>query len=357
MLSKNLSDRVLTVGCEFRPPRGGIAQVLWNYEHYVFNDFRCVVNSRKGGSITKFFVMLKALVRMSVLLTLHHEIRIVHVHTASRNDFWRSTYFLYLAKIFGRKVILHVHGGGFREFYATAPQKISRRLRHADCIVVLTELWRRWFEGIVGDSHVVVIPNVIPEPMQTKNVHKDGRFHLFFLGLITQKKGIFDLLDVLAEHYKVFDGKLLLHVGGNGEVEQLKDFVEKRHLTDMVIYEGWVNERRKTELFALSDAFILPSYTEGLPMSILEAMSYGVPVIATRVGGIPELVADGEDGLLFEAGDRNALFSLLSAVLADSEKLKQMGKKSYRKVSVNYFPLPVIEKLSSVYTSLLNSEK
>ncbi len=348
MLSKDISDSVLTVGCAFHPPRGGVAQVLYNYEHYVFSDFKYIVNSGGGNKLHKLAIAINGLRKMKHTLSVDKKIKIVHIHTASYNDFWRSTYYLNLAKRCGKKVVLHIHGGGFKDFYATNPTKIARELDKCDTLVVLSASWKKWFEEIMPEKKIEVVENIVPKPDKVDREKADNRLHLLFLGLITQQKGIFDLLEVLAENKAAFNGKLCLHIGGNGEVEKLKSLIEEKQLSGMVVFEGWADEEKKRHLFSLIDAFILPSYTEGVPISILEAMSYGLPILSTKVGGIPEIVSDNENGFLFDAGDKEAMRKILIAGLEDSEKLSLMGKSASNYIE-NHFPDAVSARLSSIY--------
>lgn len=100
---------------------------------------------------------------------------------------------------------------------------------------------------------------------------------------IGHNKGIYDLIGVIALHKKEFHGRQQLRVGGNREVDKVKILIKEKKISDIVSYEGWVSGGRKVELLDVSDAYILPSYKEGLPISILEAMSYGLPMISTKV--------------------------------------------------------------------------
>lgn len=352
MISKEISNTVLTVSCDFHPPKGGVSQVVFNYEQYVFPHFKYIVNSGMGNKFFNLAILVGGLFRMLIRLAFDRHIRIVHIHTASNIDFKRSTYFVQLAKIFRKKVVLHIHGGGFKKYFATNHEWIAKELNRCDTLVVLSDSWKKWFETILPRKRIEVLENVVPQPIKVKKKKSDNRLHLLFLGSITESKGIFDLLDVISNNKNVFEGKLCLHIGGNGKVDKLTNLIEAKDLQDMVTYEGWADEKKKSFLFSLSDIFILPSYTEGLPVSILEAMSYGLPIIATRIGGIPDIVSENENGMLFEAGDKEAIEHILFQCLEDTEGLCKLGEKSSKYVG-NYFPDAVSFKLNSVYQNLL----
>lgn len=352
MLPQEISEQVLTIGCEYRYPKGGVAQVMYNYERYVFPRFKCVVNS---GGTSKAGKLLKAIagwLQMAVKLLVDRNIRIVHIHTASYNSFRRSAYFVRLAKLFGKKVVLHIHGGGFKEYFATNSKWIASVLNRCDTIVTLSESWKEYYQSVTNETDIYVVENIVAPPEKGNILWKDGRFHLSFLGLVNEQKGIFDLLDVLHEHIAELRGKLVLHIGGNGKIEELESRIKRYGLTGTVVYEGFVSGEKKAALLHSCDAFILPSYTEGLPVSILEAMSYGKPILATPVGGIPEVVRANENGMLFQPGDKEGMYLVLTQLLNDRELRIHMGGNSFRFIQ-SYFPDKVSGKLACLYRELL----
>ena len=353
MLKKQICVSVLSVGCPYKNVRGGVAQVMNTYSKYVFNPFHCVVNSSDGYTIVKLFVFIKSLVQTFFLLLINRRIKILHIHTASYNSFYRSAYWIRLGKFFHKKVVLHIHGGGFKDFYATNPVKIKYLLDECDCLIALSESWREFFVNELHCQHVEVVGNIVPNPEKCTLNKEDSKFHLLFLGLIHKNKGIFDLLEAIAEQDKEWQSHILLHVGGNGEAQELKDQIVKLGLDKSVVYEGFVTGHRKTYLLNLCDAFILPSYVEGVPISILEAMSYAKPILSTPVGGIPEIVKNGYNGFLFNPGDKNSIVQTITD-LSQNENLRHfMGKNSLTKVQQS-LPNEVSKKLSSIYNCLLN---
>ena len=122
---------ILSIGCNYKPVRGGVAQVLDIYDKYIFKDFRFIANSG-GGGFRNLRILLVSICRLIKQLLSKREIKIVHIHTASYNSFYRSAIFVLLSKVLGRKVILHIHGGGFKDFYKTNPRLIRKILEIAD---------------------------------------------------------------------------------------------------------------------------------------------------------------------------------------------------------------------------------
>lgn len=349
MIDKELSNKVLTIGCRCVPPRGGIAQVLWSYSNYVFESFKFIENSRKSNAFINMFVAFVAMIKMITKLLVDKDIRIVHIHSASGVSFLRSTLFLKIAKMFKKKVVMHIHGGGFADYYKNHSNFVTKNLKRCDRIITLSQNWVDFYNSIGFECSCV--ENVIAEPV-LRDVSHDGMLHMLYLGLIIERKGIYDLLDVIDEHKAEFRGKLMIHIGGNGEVEKLNRMIEDKELQDVVTFEGWVDGEKKVELLNLCDVFILPSYVEGLPLSILEAMAYNMAIISTNVGGIPTLVKDKKNGFIFEPGDKTAIYSSVKAMVFNEPLLATMGKDNAQMVE-DYYPKNVAKKLSEIYNSLL----
>lgn len=344
----DISESILTIGCEYRPPKGGVAQVLCNYERYVFMNFKCITNSE---GINRFGKLLKAVggwIRMCCRLLFDRNIRIVHIHTASYNSFKRSAWFACGAQLFRKKVIMHIHGGGFKEYYATNPQWITSVLNQCDAIITLSDSWKQYYQTITNCPHIYVVENIVTPPEQKKLTRRENLFHLLFLGFLDEQKGIFDLLDALHEYIGMFRGRLILHVGGNGKVKELEERISRYGLNELVKYEGFVSGIKKTDLLFMCDAYILPSYTEGLPVSILEAMAYGKPILSTLVGGIPEVVEDTVNGYLFTPGDKKAMAKAIGLLMDDEETRISMGEESQERIKP-FLPNPVRIKLTRIY--------
>ena len=350
MIDKELCDKVLTIGTVFNL-KGGIAQVLKTYSNSVFPVFKFVGIGSGKNKFSSLWVSIKAITELFFKLCSDHQIRIVHIHTPSYRSFWHTSHYLKLAKLFGKKVILHIHGGGFRDYYYTNPNWIKTILDKSDCVIALTEKWREFFTETVGCHKVEVVNNVIDEPVIKEIKDSNGLLNILFLGFLVDKKGIFDLVDMIAEHKNELNGKILLHIGGSGELDRLNNTINEFHLEELVKYEGWVVSDKKNELLNLCDVFILPSYVEGLPISILEAMSYGKIVIATPVGGIPDLLNDN-NGYLIKPGDKDAMFSTVMDIIKNRTSAYNKALQAKASIADN-LPENVANKLTKVYNNLL----
>jgi glycosyltransferase involved in cell wall biosynthesis len=171
--------------------------------------------------------------------------------------------------------------------------------------------------------------------------------------MIHPDKGIFDLLQVLKEHRTELFNRIKLFIGGSGQTGQLQKMIEADDLGEMVEFKGWVTGSEKDNLLQFSDVFVLPSYYEGSPVAVLEAMSYGTPVISTTVGGIPEVVQPGFNGWLHRPGDQEALLNAILYYINEPESIKRHGVGSMQMIE-DYYPRSIEPHLTSIYSSLLS---
>ena len=350
MLERSLCNKVLTVGCRYKRPHGGVSQVLYTYSEAVFSPYKFVATTTSGSKASKALQLVAALSRCTALLLFDRKIKIVHIHAATKLSFRRKALFVSLAKFFGKKVVFHAHGGGFKDYYEQNKDRMTRVLRKCDCIVALSQEWQAFFADEMKLPNVRVVNNVIEAPVVNEMPH-DGKLHLLFLGLVTKQKGIFDLLDVIAAHKADFEGRLLLHVGGS-ENPEFDRMIDSNGLSSLVRHEGWVSGDKKIALLNMCDVFVLPSYVEGLPISILEAMSYSKPIVATTVGGIPSIVENGKNGFLHEPGDKSKLYEAINYYLSHPQECGAHGEIS-RKISEKFLPEAVSDNLESIYKELL----
>lgn len=351
MNESKLFERILFVGVDYKVPKGGIASVLNTYSTFI-HPFKFVRTYASELNIfQKILYAVAGYVSLIWKLAVDRNIEIVHIHSASGSSFWRKSHAVKIAKVMKKKVIFHCHGGGFKEFRQKAPAKIDAILKLADIVVCLSQEWKDYFESI-GCRNVVIIKNVIEEP-KPELINRDSMVHFLYLGLICDNKGIFDVLNTLAFHKKELTGKIILHIGGNGQTGRLISTIKELGLEQLVNFEGWVDREKKQHLLNLSDVFLLPSYIEGVPISILEAESYGKPVITTRAGGIPSIVKDRETGLFVTPGNINEIY-LAIKVLADDKDLRHRYGMAGLMISKEYLPNTIKKDLINLYFNMLN---
>lgn len=361
MRKESVFNKVLFVGPQHKDHRGGIAAVLNTYSKNVssFNFIPTYPKVKTKGKYASAGIFLLALIRINFLLLFQRRIKVVHIHSASRGSFLRKYAVFFIAKfIYKRKVIFHLHSGEFHNFYEHSGSKIKKRIEHllssVDCVICLSSHWQNYLSKKFKISDLRVVKNPIQRVEMEKSGDDDKKMiELLFLGNITDKKGIFDLVGALSKSDEDVKKNVRINIGGVGEEDRLMREVEAYKGHEYVTYHGWANKEKKHMLLTKSDVFVLPSYYEGLPISILEAMSYGKPIISTNVGGIPEIVKDGENGFLIEPGDKVAMVEKINYFLNNPQAISFMGNESLQIVEP-YYVENVIQNLKEIYTKLLN---
>jgi glycosyltransferase involved in cell wall biosynthesis len=285
---------------------------------------------------------------------------VVHIHTCSGYSFHRSTADLILTEFAGLRTILHVHGAKFHEFYEGAGlvqrRLISWPLGRADRVVVLSEKWRDELSRIAPAAQVRVIQNAVPIPQKSCRRGHEGRCRFLLLARMDLWKGIDDLLDAAARMHAAGgepDVTLAGPTGSAGGARTLEEKIRQRHLEGMVRYVGTMRGGSKIELLRQSDVYVQPSHHEGMPIAILEALSYGLPVIATAVGAVPEVITDQCEGIVVAPHDPLQLCQAMQTLAADPAKREKMGDAAYQ-TAVGRFGLARLrDDLVSLYDGIL----
>lgn len=336
---------------------GGVRAVVKGYvDSGLFERYHCVyvASHRAGSHWVKITTALKAWARVAVLLR-KLDAPLVHVQTASRGSFWRKFVVCLLARAARRPYIVHLHGGGFTRFYENESSSFGRRLirstlAHAALVIALSEEWREQLLKICPSARVEVLHNgvAIPDTARLRRL-EDQETTLLFLGHLLRDKGVYDLVRAFALIARRFP-RLKLVLGGVGNVEEVRKLAQQLEIPNRVSCPGWLGPERKLAALASSTAFVLPSYAEGMPMALLEAMSWRLPVITTPVGGIPRVIENGVNGLLLAPGDIEGLAGALRRLLEDPALRERLGSAA-RATIENHFSLPdAMEKLGRIYS-------
>lgn len=358
MSETSVYQNVLFIGPDYENPQGGIGAVLYLYAKKIVHfKFLATYNGKKSG-IREVIFFFRSFFKIVWKLFIDGNIRIVHIHGASRGSFYRKYIVFLCAKVMGKKTIYHIHGGGFYDFYKGAgvllQGMITRLINHSDGVICLSESWYRIYETHFLPKRLDVLPNFVEIP--SVNPVKEGKVIFLFLGKIMQPKGIYDLLEVIVRLKASYCDDFELWIGGNGETEKLESLIQQYHIKNQVRFLGWVDEERKEAVLQQAHVYVLPSYKEAMPLSILEAMAYGMPVIASDAGGIPEVVEHGHSGYLIRSGDTEALYDAMAGFLRDKTSVISMGHRSRIIVEEKFSVAAGLNKLQDIYEHLLNSK-
>jgi glycosyltransferase involved in cell wall biosynthesis len=343
--------QIVMIGTRF-DALGGMASVVQVYrESGLFQRWpvRYLASHCDGNKLQKLFCMIGSWYRLLWLLCLGR-VQVVHLHVATGPSLWRKSCHIGLLMLFRVPFIFHLHGAEFAGFYAQSSPWQQRWMRHlfarAWRMVVLSNSWQAWLSRICPQAKVLTLYNPVHLPQQA--VQAPTGATLLLLGRLGARKGIADLLAAAQNLLPQFPG-LCLILAGDGALDATKAQAIHLGMAAHVEVPGWIGGGDKQNYFARANVLVLPSYAEGLPMSVLEAMACGLPIVSTRVGGIPEAVSDGVEGLLVEAGDVAALTRCLQTLLQDPARMAQMGQAGRQKVARVFSTSVVLPQLEQIY--------
>ncbi len=349
----------LTIGTDING-RGGIATALNIYQDFgFFNKWNVKLISTHTSKKALFGLNRLHLYFIAFLKVtgyfIFRKVGLVHFHMASRGSYLRKSILIRLVKILGGKVIIHLHGGGFSDFYTQCSKVHQNHIRNtflkADAVIVLSTQWMLWAKKTLGRSdHVTVIYNAVPSLYVDRTKSVPGL--VAFLGRISHSKGAYDLIRAFAQ-VKVVCPYARLALAGDGDLDVAKAEVKALGLLDSVDFLGWISGSGKEELLSRADLYCLPSYNEGFPMGVLEAMSAGVTVVASRAGGIPDAIEDKKEGLLVDAGDIERLAKALIIMIENRELNTKYSKAASQKFQDNFSLDAVMPQLDELYAKLL----
>jgi glycosyltransferase involved in cell wall biosynthesis len=271
--------------------------------------------------------------------------------------FLRDSLFINLAAVFGKKVCAHFHGGGFDSFYLKQnivyKWHIRRSLAKIDRLILLAHKIKPQFEPFVRSEKIRVIYNCASAPAKQDKVVKSTSdyFQVLFIGYISKAKGAYDMVRSLPEVVNRHKGKVKYILCGagvdkepninyisdphNGYSDTIK-FIENNALSEYVELKGVVTGNEKEKLLRESDIFVFPSYSEGFPMSLLEAMSYGLPIVCTPVGAIGEMLGERENCLFVTPGDIKVISDAVNRLCDDPKLRIEMGNRNRELIKNKY---------------------
>lgn len=351
-MDKN-KKKVLVVATSSKT-RGGITAVINAYKTTKFwQDYNCVwiETHIDKSSLAKILFFVRSLLKFIVCLP---KSSLVHVHLSAPMSAKRKYPFLLLAKSFKIPIIIHFHAFSAESTIDKEHTKLYDSIfKMAHTIIVLSESWK---QGLMKDldisaNKIEVLFNPCPKIVLNKNTIKTNS--ILYAGTLESRKGYQDLIQsfaIIAATYP--EWKLVL--AGNGEINEGIQLAKELGVENQVVFKGWVSGEDKSRLFSEANLFCLPSYAEGFPMAVLDAWSYGLPVVTTPVGGIPDVAKDGINMLLFNPGDIQTLSEQLRNLISDVILSKKISLASFA-FSSNEFSLEAItNQLDIIYKKSIN---
>ncbi|BAY86593.1 group 1 glycosyl transferase [Calothrix parasitica NIES-267] len=352
---------VLMLGASLEQ-NGGIATVeklmLKHANGYV--NFQHITSHDEGTILHRIKVFIKA---FTVLLwnLIASKADIVHVHISDGGSLLRKAIIAMIAFLFNKPVLMHAHGAEFHVTYSKLPkwgqQFFGKIFRSCDDFIVLSKTWEKYYTNNLGlnKKQVVVLPNPTELPAQIPDRKNTSSIKIGFFGRVGSRKGTFDLIKAFAQIPDALKGKTELIIAGDGDIKEAQTLAQSLNLENRIQFLGWIDSQTRDKLLADIDIFVLPSYNEGLPMALLEAMGWGLPVIVTPVGGIPELINSTENGLLINPGDVQKLSEAMQKLI-ESESLRFSLGNAARETVAPFDIKTYCSQLYEIYDSVLESK-
>ena len=342
------SDRILTIGPDPKA-KGGMASVI-AFLAPMYEPFHLIVTYKEISKIGKVLLFVNAVLK-TFYYCVFRQIDVIHIHTANYIDFYRNSVLMYIGKLFNKRVLLHIHGSLFNEFYSTHPCFVASVCRSADALVTVSSTFVKMLRRYGLNEHIYYLPNCVELPELYRTEQHHNKLRLVFVGRINEVKGIYDVLECLHKYKEQLQDKVELHIGGIGDEERFLKMMTDYDLSSMIVQHGWVVGKEKEDLFCSSDVFIHPSHFESFGIAILEAMSYGLPVITTLIGGIPDFFEDKKSGVAVTPGNVDEIYEAILLFLNDRSCISRMGKDG-REEAKRFTPLQIEQHLQNIYIKL-----
>lgn len=316
------------------------------------------ITTHDEGTITHRVIVFAQAVWSLLWILLRKEADVLHLHLSERGSAFRKIIITLIAATFHKPVLVHANGAEFHLFFSGLPKLLQQTLswifRRFTSFLVVSRNWKEFYVNSLGlkPEQVFVLPNPVELPPQVPHRINVTKVKLVFFGRVGQRKGAFDLIRAFANLPAFVKDRSELILAGDGEVEKGRNLAQQLNLTNHVTFLGWVDSEQRDKILAQADVFILPSYNEGLPLAILEAMAWGLPIITTPVGGIPELVTSNKNGLLVNPGDVQQLSEAMQSLIVNEVLRLALGNTA--KLTVAAFDVKhFCGYLADIYLSLL----
>jgi len=309
----------------------------------------------KWGKAVGAFVFAFALARFT-LIAAARRVDVLHINVAAYGSVYRKIILAGLARAFAIPYIVHVHTGRFGEFWQGASPRLAasvdRFFAHSVAIIVLGRDFARMVKERLPRlaDKVHLVRNATPSRRSVpRDPSPQDRIQLTTIGLLGPNKHTTQLIEALARLKGRSDW--VATIAGNGEVEAARDRVKSLGLSDRISVPGWIAQPAVQELLGRTDIFVLPSRSEGMPMAILEALSYGIAIVATPVGAIPEVVTHERNGLFVPVGDEDQLVSALTRLLDDGDLRRSLGAQGLKDHAAKFTLHAYLQRIEGIWRS------
>ena len=310
------------------------------------------------GKFIRFFQNLTQKINFAwVLLT--KKIDLVYVMSSSYWGFYDKVLFCLIARLLGKKSVLNPVGGHFIFFHERNSFNrlmVPKMLRIPNGVISGTNYWFNYFMDSFRIKQLRNIPNPVIVPTCSRGAStKNKPLTITFLSRIEKEKGAIVFSEVVKESIESGKDYHFVIAGKGPALDQVKRNLSKYSETDQLDILGFISEDEKKKIFEKTDIYILPTEFEVLPVSLLEAMSYGCVVISTNVGGIPDAVEDGKTGILLEEISEDAILGEVLKLDKNREIMYELGKNARERMQKTYSLPSVLKQQRDFFLQITHS--
>lgn len=345
-----MSNHIITIGTG---ALGGIDSVIKGYiSSGLYDKYKHtrIISHLGNSKLEDIYLFISSFFKL-LFLCLSNNKLILHCHMSYNGSFWRKLSFVLLAKLFRKTTFVHLHGSEFKIFFNSrggfSKKLILWMINNVDEFIVLSDSWRAYLNEFSSRNFLVINNYVDITPVRSQR----NKGHILFLGAFIPRKGIYDLIKACS----LLNVDYHLHLCGAGEDRKVIALIKKLQLENKVTIHGWVDKESKVELLCSCSVMILPSYNEGLPMTLIESMGCRIPIITTTVGAIPEVIDEGVTGYLIEPGNVDMIINKLNYVLSSPDSLSQVIDNAeiiYKTMFTSRVILPKLQEAYARYETL-----
>ncbi len=332
--------------------RGGITSVVRLHTRAdVWQAMNCrlLATHDDRGKWHKMIAALKAYIQAPGMV---RKSSLVHVHLAGQMSLLRKLPIIALAKMMRRPLILHVHALSPESLFTDTPRwAFYYAFKSADLVIALSQSWAELIRQRSPASKVAVVQNPVLAHSCKVPLSTDCPMVLF-VGKLEERKGYADLIQAAKIVHDALPN-VQFWFAGHGELEKAGQLAKTLGLEHRIRLLGWMEEESLAQIWKKATIFCLPSHNEGVPMAVLEAMSHGVPVVCTPVGGLPELIEDGRNGLFTQPANSGSISDAILSLLQDEALRKSIGEAGYLTVQQKCGLETVSDRLKLIYQELL----
>jgi|SRR5690554_46150 len=333
--------------------KGGVSNFYSIAEKYFTKDIKCIsFNSIGYKGVLKPFINIVNFLIAIIKILYYNPITVVVNPSLGKTAILRDGILIFWCKILNKKTIVFWRGwnqdneiilqnGFIKSLFEKTFKKVDKH------IVLNKYLEDFLIEVGVSASKVERSTTLVDDSYFNQSAKlKDEIFSILFLSRIEKYKGIYEAL----EAYKIISENRnveFIIAGIGNEIEKIKKKIDREKIKGVKIL-GFIDGEKKREVFQLSDCYLFPSYSEGMPNSVLEAMASGLPIISRPVGGLVDFFEEDKMGYLIESLDPKEYAEKIIHLLENKEKIKEIGKYNHEYAKDNFLASKVTTKLEFI---------